>query len=70
MPYGDRPRWLTAALVLWCVGLTTWVVCRVFGVSPPDIPGGTAAALSAVLGIPPAVFGLYQWARNRRENRP
>lgn len=60
-----RARWLTAILVIWCCAVVTWVMIRVFGASPPEITAGTAAALGAVLGIPPAVFGFYQWARKR-----
>jgi len=60
-----RARRLTALLVVWLVLLTTWVIWRVFGDAPPEIPPSTSAALGVVLGMPPAVFGFYQWARKR-----
>lgn len=54
---------LVAILVLlWSVGVTTYIVLRVFSDNPPEISNGTVAALSAVLTSLLAVgYGFYKW---------
>jgi hypothetical protein len=55
-----------AVVVLLFVGcLVGWVTFRVFGDAPPDIPGGTAAAYGALLGLPAVGVALYKWAHGR-----
>jgi hypothetical protein len=63
----DRTRNLTIAAVIWIGLVLTWVIWRVFGDSPPEITGGTATAFGALLGLPPAIFAFYQWARKDRD---
>lgn len=63
MSAGTRARCLTVLLVIWVTAVVTWVVWRTFGDSPPDIPNGTVAALTAVTALPGVVYGLFQWVR-------
>jgi len=58
---------LTAGVVVYVLFIVGWVTYRVFGDNPPEVTGGTASAYAALIGLPPAVFGLYQWARSRRK---
>lgn len=52
---------VTLFLILWSVILVSWVVYRVFGDIPPDIPTNTVAALGTVFGLPALAFGLWKW---------
>ena len=58
-------RVLAAVVILWAVGLVTWVTWRVFGPEPPEIAAGTATALGAVYGLPALAIGLLRWRDKR-----
>lgn len=62
----------TAAALVWQVWLMialTLVLSRVFGVSPPDVPMGTATAVGAVFGLPALIYELFKFARGRADAR-
>lgn len=61
MEFIHRHKIITALLVLHSLGLVTWVTIRVFGDNPPQIPAGTATALTAVYGLPALAYGLWKW---------
>ena len=52
-----------AALSIHAAALVTWVTFRVFGNSPPDIPGGTVTALATVFGLPTVAYAVLQFRR-------
>lgn len=66
-------RWLykhaiiTVLLIIWCIGLVTWVTYRVFSDNPPDIPTGTVAAFGTLFGLPTLVIGLWKWRNKPNE---
>lgn len=64
----NQHRLVRRALLVWACAVITWVIIRVF-TSPPDISGGTAAALATVVGILTAVIGFYQWSRAKEDER-
>ena len=51
----------TLLLVVWMLSIVTWVVWRVFGEAPPDVPSSTNAALGIVFGLPALAVGLWKW---------
>lgn len=55
-------------IILWALGLTTWVTLRVFGAQPPDIPGGTAAAFATLFALPATAAGLWKWRHDRKKD--
>ena len=57
---------MSLAVIVWAIILTTWVTIRVFGDSPPDVPGGTAAALATVFGLPTLAVGVWKWRREQK----
>lgn len=61
-----RVKWFTLLLGIWVTVLVTAVTVRLFWGPVTDIPGGTAAAYASLLGLPSIVYGLFQWARNRK----
>lgn len=64
-----RHKLVSLLIVVWSMGLVTWVVWRVFSVSPPDIPVTTVTALGTVFGLPALAFGVWQW-RNGGKREP
>lgn len=66
MPYSTRVKTLTLMSAVWVMCLVTWISYKVF-TSPPDIPGGTAAAYATALGLPALVIGWFRWARGDKE---
>lgn len=64
----NRNRLFRRLLLLWACGLITWVVWVSF-TKPPTIPGSTAAAITAVLGLLTVVIGFYQWSRSVEDQR-
>lgn len=52
---------ISSLIVLWGLGLTTFVTIRVFSVIPPDIPLGTATAFATLFSLPALAIGLYKW---------
>ena len=56
---------VTITVILWAVGLTTWVTWRVFGDNPPDIPTGTAAAFATLFGLPTLAVGFWKWKADK-----
>lgn len=54
--------------LVWAMIIITWVVWVVF-TGPPQIAGGTAAALGTVVGILATVIGFYQWSRDRDDQQ-
>ena len=52
-----------AALSIHAAALVTWVTVQVFGDTPPDIPGGTVAALGTVFGLPTVAYAVMQFRR-------
>jgi hypothetical protein len=58
---------ITVLLIIWCIGLVTWVTYRVFSDSPPDIPTGTVAAFGTLFGLPTLVIGLWKWRNKPNE---
>jgi len=68
----EKHKLIRRLTLLWAVILITAVVIRVFWF-PIDIPSGTAAALSTVVGILTVVIGLYKYMRGREDaktNKP
>lgn len=61
-----RVRRFTFLLGIWITSLVTAVTVKVFWGPTIDVPGGTAAAYASLLGLPPIVYGLFQWARNKK----
>lgn len=57
---------MSTFVILWAVGLTTWVTIRVFGDNPPDVPMGTATALATVFGLPVMGVGIWKWRREQK----
>ncbi|MZR63847.1 hypothetical protein [Alcanivorax sp. DP30] len=57
---------MSLVVILWAITLTTWVTIRVFGDSPPDVPAGTAAALTTVFGLPTLGFTVWKWRREQK----
>lgn len=62
----EENKLIRRLVLLWAVGINTWVVYVVF-TAPPVIEGGTAAALASVVTIFTGVIGFYQWSRSREE---
>jgi hypothetical protein len=60
MPYYRRNLWLTALLVLWMMGLVTWVTWVVF-TDPPEIPATTAGVVATIYALPGVAVGLWKW---------
>lgn len=59
-------RWgITVLIIILSTIATGWVLWRVFGDSPPNIPAGTAAAFSAFFGLPLAAIALWKWRVER-----
>lgn len=57
-----RQGLITILVVLWTLGIVTFVTIQVFSDTPPDIPGGTVTAFGAVLSSILAVgFTFYKW---------
>jgi hypothetical protein len=46
---------------IWGMAVISWVIFRVFGSTPPDIPSGTAMAFGTVIGLLSVVVGVWQW---------
>lgn len=65
----NRHKLFRRASLVWACWLITWAVMRAFGDAPPDITGGTAAALASVCGLLTVVVGLYQASRSRDDNK-
>ena len=65
------PRWtgrhavITLLIILWALGLTTWVTWRVFGDDPPVITATTAAAFATLFALPALAVGLWKWRHDR-----
>ena len=55
---------LTSLIVVWAIGVVSFVTIVTF-VYTPDIPTGTAAALATVYGLPAVAVGLYKWRSER-----
>ena len=70
MAWMNQHKIPTALIVLWMLGLVTWVTLRVFGENPPDIPGSTATALGMVYGLPAIAVGLWKWRGGRLKRKP
>ena len=51
---------LTTLIVLWALGLVTWVTYVVFS-DPPNIPPSTAGVVATIYALPALAFGLWQW---------
>lgn len=64
----NRNRLFRRAMLVWAAALITWVIWVVF-TNPPDIPGGTVGALTAVIGVLTSVIGFYQWSRAAEDAR-
>ncbi len=58
----------TILILVWVLGLVTWVTMQVFSATPPVISMGTASAFSAILGLPAIAVGLWKW-RNTGETK-
>lgn len=66
---GAISRWVTLWTVLCCSIMAVWVVWRVFGDSPPDVPMGTATAFTGfTTGCLAGAWGFYRWARGDRSS--
>jgi len=61
-----RARLFTLLLGVWITLLVTAVTVRIFWGPVIEVPGGTAAAYASLLGLPPIVYGLFQWARSKK----
>lgn len=70
MGWINEHKVLTALIVLWLLGLVTWVTLRVFGDNPPDIPGGTVTALATVYALPAIAVGLWKWRGGQLSRKP
>jgi len=56
----DKHRIISGIVILWSLGIVTFVTWAVF-IDPPDIKGGTAAALATVYGLPALAVSLVKW---------
>lgn len=64
----NQNRLVRRILLLWACIVISWVIYKVF-TNPPDISGGTVAALTTVVGILTVVIGFYQWSRAKEDER-
>lgn len=55
-----RHRVVSTVVVLWALGVVTYATLRVFGVVT-EVNAAVVSAYTALLGIPAAAFGLWQW---------
>ena len=68
-PRGIMSRVLALWTVLWFSVMAGWVVVRVFGSSPPDIPASTAAAFSSFLASGLAgAWAFFRWASGDKKD--
>lgn len=58
-------RITTQILIAWVTILVTAVTIRIFFFEPYAIPAGTATVYTTLMGAPPAVYGLWKWARGK-----
>lgn len=54
---------------IWLMVVLSWVISRVFGIAPPDVPMGTATAVGAVFGLPALIYEMFKFARKRADVR-
>lgn len=68
-PRGTISRLIALWTVVWFSVMAGWIVFRVFGSNPPDIPASTAAAFSTFLATGLAgAWGLFRWASGDRRD--
>ena len=69
------PKWterhsaFTLFMIVWALGLTTWVTWRVFSPEPPNIPGTTAVAFATLFALPALAVGLWKWRHDRNKDK-
>jgi hypothetical protein len=61
MPHYRRNLWLTALLVVYLLGLLTYLSVYVF-IKTPDVPASTATLLGTIYGsIGAGAIALWKW---------
>lgn len=68
--WAQRNKLIALLVVIWALSLVTWVTWRVFGIAPPVISAGTAAAFGSVIGLPALAVGLWKWKGRDKGDLP
>ncbi len=58
---------LITFFIVWCLVVCTYVVWRVFGDNPPDIPAGTAAAFGTFFALPALAIQMMKYRHKDKD---
>ena len=61
-----RNKVVSLFVVLWAIGLVTYITLRLFD-SVDAITSEAVAAYTALLGVPAAAFGLWKWRNSKKD---
>ena len=58
---------VTILIVVWAIALVTFATVKVFMLATV-VDAALASCYAALLGLPTAAFGVYQWRMNRKDD--